>query len=270
MLRPLPQHATLISMLDSRNFRWAAQTTAPVFFGYIAIGIPFGLMLVSAGYPWWLSPLMSLIMYAGAGEYMAVGLFAAGARLSTIVVAELLVNIRHIVYGLSLISTFKRVGRWKPLLIFLLSDETYALLTGCTVPDDADVGAYLGTISLLDYAYWVAGSVIGALVGTLLPFDFAGVDFALTALFAVMLINQIRASRDVVPPIIGAITTVGAVVLSRCGLLPGEHILMVALSLGIAAIVLVRGGDCRAARRALLADSDTDANSAAGTDGGAQ
>ena len=240
-------------MLDSSHFRRAAKATAPVFFGYIAIGIPFGLMVVNAGYSWWLSPLMSVIMYAGAGEYMAIGLFAAGARLSTIIIAELLVNVRHIVYGLSLISKYKQAGRWKPFLMFALTDETYALLTGCTLPADADAGAYFGTIALLDYAYWVAGSTIGALLGTLIPYDFAGVDFALTALFAVMLINQIRASRDIVPPLIGGSTTVGAVVLSRCGLLPADHILLVALSLGIAAIVLVRGGAFKAEQRALSA-----------------
>ena len=239
-------------MLDSLNLRRAARATTPVFFGYIAIGIPLGLMVVNAGYPWWLAPLMSVIMYAGAGEYMAIGLFAAGARLSTIIIAELLVNIRHIVYGLSLISKFKHTGRWKPFLVFLLTDETYALLTGCTVPRDADAGAYLGTISVLDYAYWVAGSIVGALLGTLIPYDFAGVDFALSALFVVMLINQIRASRDVLPPLIGCVTTVGAVVLCRCGVLPSEHILLVALSLGLAALALLRGGSFRAERRAAV------------------
>lgn len=237
-------------MLDSYHFRCAAKATAPVFFGYIAIGIPFGLMLVNAGYSWWLAPLMSIIMYAGAGEYMAVGLFAAGAKLSTIIIAELFINIRHIVYGLSLITKYKQSGKWKLFLIFALTDETYALLTSCTVPKDADKGAYLGTIALLNYIYWVLGSTIGAVAGTLIPFNFAGVDFALTALFAVMLINQIKASRDVLPPIIGGSTTVGAVVLSRCGILPSEHILLVALAFGISAIVLIRGSTFAAERKA--------------------
>ncbi|MCR5724928.1 MAG: AzlC family ABC transporter permease [Treponema sp.] len=228
-------------MLQSHLFRRALKTTTPVFFGYIAIGIPFGLMLVNAGYSWWLAPLMSMIMYAGAGEYIAVGLFAAGTSLSTILVAELLINVRHIVYGLSLISKFKDTGRWKPFLIFALTDETYALLTCCTIPQEAPKGAYLGTIALLDYLYWIAGSTIGAIAGTVIPFSFAGVDFALTALFAVMLINQIRASHDVIPPVIGCCTTAGAIILSSFGLLPSEHILIIALALGLSAIVLFRG-----------------------------
>lgn len=233
-------------MLDQSNFRRAARTTVPVFFGYIAIGIPFGLMLVSAGYPWWLAAVMSVFIYAGAGEYMAVGLFAAGTPLAAILLAEFFVNVRHIVYGLSLISQFKDVGKWKPALMFLLTDETYALLTGVSVPKGADAGAYYGTIAVLDYLYWIGGSVIGALLGTVIPFDFAGVDFALTALFTVMLINQIRASRDLLPPAVGIATTLAAIALSRAGILPGQHVLLVAIALGLAALVTVRGRKFRA------------------------
>ena len=233
-------------MLSQVHFRRAARTTIPVFFGYIAIGIPFGLMLVNAGYPWWLSVVMSVFMYAGAGEYMAVALFAAGTPLAAILLAELFVNIRHIVYGLSLITRFKDVGKWKPLLVFLLTDETYALLTDVTVPDGADAGAYYGTIAVLDYMYWITGSVIGALLGTVLPFSFAGVDFALTALFTVLLINQVRASKDFLPPAIGIATTVVAIVLFRAGILPGQHIILAAIALGLAALVAVRGRKFRA------------------------
>ncbi|MBQ7158155.1 MAG: AzlC family ABC transporter permease [Treponema sp.] len=246
-------------MLDQSNFRKAVKTTIPVFFGYIAIGIPFGLMLVNAGYPWWLAPVMSIFIYAGAGQYMAVGLFAAGMSLHAILVAEFFVNIRHIVYGLSLISKFKPVGKIKYFLMFALTDETYALLTMVNVPKDADAGSYYGTIALFDWLYWIAGGVIGALIGTVIPFDFAGVDFALTALFTVMLINQIKASRDILPPVIGIVTTVVAIVLSRVGILPGEHILLVAIALGLFALVSVRGRKFRAEQLAqkLSADGET-------------
>ena len=123
-------------MINS-NFIKIVKLTLPVFFGYIAIGIPFGLMLVKNGYPWWLSPVMSLTMYAGAGEYMAIGLFASGASFGAIAVAELLLNIRHIVYGLSLIEKFKDTGKWKPYLVFALTDETYALMTSIPLPVNA-------------------------------------------------------------------------------------------------------------------------------------
>lgn len=213
----------------------AFKITVPVFFGYLAIGIPFGLMLVSAGYPWWLAPVMSVLMYAGAGQYMAVALFSSGASLSVIAVTMLLLNIRHIVYGLSLITPFKDTGRWKPYLIFALTDETYALMTSCSVPRGVEPGRFYGTIALLDQSYWILGSFIGAVAGTLIPFSFDGVDFALTALFAVLLIDQIKKSRDFIPPVIGAVATVLAMLF-----VPSQYILITSLALGVVALSLAK------------------------------
>lgn len=213
----------------------AFKITIPVLFGYLAIGIPFGLMLVSAGYPWWLAPIMSLLMYAGAGQYMAVALFSAGASLSVTAVTMLLLNIRHIVYGLSLITPFKDTGKWKPYLIFALTDETYALMTSCSVPRGVNPGGFYGTIAILDHSYWILGSIIGAVAGTLIPFSFDGVDFALTALFAVLLIDQIKKSRDFVPPLIGAVATVLAMIF-----VPSDYILITSLAVGVAVLSVVK------------------------------
>lgn len=216
--------------------RLAFPVTVPVLFGYIAIGIPFGLMLVKAGYPWWLSPLMSALMYAGAGQYIAIGLFAAGAPLSGMLVTMLAVNIRHIVYGLSLIDRFKIAGKWKPYLVFSLTDETYALMTGVKVPDSVRPASFYASIAILDQSYWVAGSIIGALAGTLIPFSFTGIDFALTALFAVLLIDQLKRTKDFLPALIGiccagiAIAVVGP-----------RNMLITALAASLAILILVRG-----------------------------
>ncbi len=216
--------------------RVAFPITLPVLFGYVAIGIPFGLMLVKAGYPWWMAPLMGLCMYAGAGQYLAVGMFAAGVPLPAMAVAMLLVNIRHIVYGLSLIGPFQDVGGWKPYLVFSLTDETYALLTGVKVPDGFAPGPFYGTIALLDQSYWVLGGIIGALAGAFIPFSFRGVDFALTALFVVLLLDQLARSKDPVPPAIGAACAVAALALAGPG-----NMLIVALAGSLALLSLVRG-----------------------------
>ena len=233
-------------MINS-NFIKIVKLTLPVFFGYIAIGIPFGLMLVKNGYPWWLSPVMSLTMYAGAGEYMAIGLFASGASFGAIAVAELLLNIRHIVYGLSLIEKFKDTGKWKPYLVFALTDETYALMTSIPLPVNAKPGPFYGTIAFLNQMYWVAGSLIGAIAGTLIPFDFAGVDFALTALFAVLLIEHIKQSKDFIPPVIGICATIMCIALSRLNVIDVENILIFSICIGIVCLILARGskGDAR-------------------------
>lgn len=213
----------------------ATKVTVPVFFGYIAIGIPFGLMLVDAGYPWWMAPLMSLTMYAGAGQYMAVGLFASGANLLSIAITILVVNIRHIVYGLSLIGKFKNTGKWKPYLIFSLTDETYALLTSCALPRGANPGSYYGTIALLDHLYWILGSVIGALAGMIIPISLKGVDFALTSLFVVLLIDQLKNTKNLIPAIIGGVCSVVALMIFG-----SSNMLIAALAFGIAFLTILR------------------------------
>jgi len=216
--------------------RAAFPVTVPVLFGYLAIGIPFGLMLVKAGYPWWVAPLMSILMYAGAGQYIAVGLFAAGVPLAGMVLTILMVNIRHIVYGLSLIEQFRTVGRWKPYLVFSLTDETYALMTGVKVPDNIKSGDFYGAIALLDQSYWLVGTLIGALAGQFIPFSFAGIDFALTALFAVLLMDQLRRTRDFVPAGIGIACAVLALVVFG-----PANMLVAALALSLAILILIRG-----------------------------
>jgi 4-azaleucine resistance transporter AzlC len=170
----------------------ALRTTIPVFLGYISCGIAFGLITINAGYPWWLAPAMGILMFAGAGQFFAIPLFAAGTPIPLILAAELLLNIRHIVYGLPLINQFKECRRSKPYLIYALTDETFSILTTTNVPPGVKPEEYFFTVSILDQAYWVGGSLIGAVAGAMIHFDFTGVDFALTALFAVLSIDQIQ------------------------------------------------------------------------------
>jgi 4-azaleucine resistance transporter AzlC len=227
--------------MNISDFKKALSCTTPIFFGYLAIGIPFGLMLVSAGYPWWMSIVMSVTMYSGTGQYMAVGLFAAGAKLPAIIIAEILINIRHIVYGLSLIKPFKNTGLWKPYLIFSLTDETYAVLTSCEVPKGVKASSFYATICMADHFYWILGSVIGAIAGNFIPQQYLqGVDFALTALFIVLLIEQIKKSKNFIPPAIGIACTLLIIILSRMGFIPSEHILIIAITFGIAVLILFK------------------------------
>lgn len=237
LLMNSPVRQTTRPVISASLLRSAFSVTLPVLFGYFAIGIPFGLILVKAGYPWWLSPIMSILMYAGAGQYVAVSLFAARLPLPTMIVTMLMVNIRHIVYGISLTEKFKTVGRWKPYLIFSLTDETYALLTGVTVPKNMNPGAFYGSIAVMNHLYWIIGSLVGAIAGEMIPFSFVGVDFALTALFAVLLIDQLRRSKDYVPAIIGGCCAAGALILIGPG-----NMLIAALTGSIAVLMLIRGG----------------------------
>ena len=226
--------------MDKSTFAKIIKITSPIFFGYVSIGIPFGLMVARAGYPWWLAPLMSVTMYTGTGQYIAIGMFAAGAGLAQIMLIQVLVGIRHIFYGLSLLTKFKGVGKWKAFLVYALTDETYAVLCSVDAPADTKPGRFYATIAALDEFYWTLGATIGAVAGSLINFSFEGVDFALTALFCVILTEQILASKDFVPPLIGILASVASAVLERLGILPQGNMLLAALSFGIAALVLAK------------------------------
>ncbi|MDL2230125.1 AzlC family ABC transporter permease [Treponema sp. OttesenSCG-928-L16] len=189
----------------------ALRFSFPVFLGYIAIGIAFGLMLVDAGYPWWLSIVMSLVMYAGAGQYAAVGLFASGAPLWEAVLVQLVLNARHMAYGLTMLKRFNAAGPFKLYLIFSLTDETFALLSSVSGEDGQDTekrSRFMFYVALLDHFYWVAGSVIGAIAGTLIPFNIEGIGFALTALFIVLMIEQVYRLKKAMPFVVSALITV--------------------------------------------------------------
>lgn len=237
--------------MNKKSVTSAFKCSIPVLFGYITLGIAFGLVLTDAGYPWWLSPIMSVFIYAGAAQFTAIGLFAAGTPLTAIILTEALVNIRHIVYGLSLITKYKRCGKWQPYLIFALTDETYSLLTTSDVPEDADEASFYGLISLFDQSYWVTGSIIGALIGQVIPFDLTGVDFSLTALFAVLTVEQLLKTKDWVPIIIGTVCTLATILMWRAGLFASSsNILLISLCVGIIAIALTKKNEFKEAANA--------------------
>lgn len=179
--------------------RFVVKTTSPVFFGYLAIGIAFGLLLENSGFPVLLAPLMGIIVYAGAAQFMLVGFLAGDAGIFEILLLIFLLNSRHIVYGLSFISKYANTGGFKPYLIYSLTDETYGLLTSAPMPEKYDNRLTYFLISLFNQSYWVAGSTIGAVGGSLITLNLKGLDFALTALFIVLLMEQLRNNISKIP-----------------------------------------------------------------------
>jgi 4-azaleucine resistance transporter AzlC len=227
-------------MFNVKLFLSAFKYSIPVLLGYLAIGTAFGLLMSDAGYPWTLTLLMSVVMYAGAGQYIAVGLFASGAGLAEAAIIQFVVNARHIAYGITMFKKFKKAGICKPYLIFALSDETFALLS--SLDDEPAPGSPYGKdpkeravfmlyVAALDQLYWIAGSMIGAFAGALLPFSFEGVSFALTALFIVLMIEQIFRVKKSSQFVIAALAAVLAVVL-----LPARVSLLSALAAALAAV----------------------------------
>ena len=206
----------------------AFKYSIPVLLGYVTIGIAFGLLLSEAGYPWWLAPLMSLWMFAGAGQFIALGFFAAGTSIWEACLIQLVVNARHIAYGLSMLTHYKNTGRFKPYLVFSLTDETFALLSSPPEMPEEKKRYFMFYVSALDHSYWVIGTASGALFGTLIPFELTGIGFALTALFVVLLVEQILKAKSY-----GLFFLSGAAALAGVFLIPGSISLLAALAVAL-------------------------------------
>ena len=206
--------------MDKKALNEALKTSLPVILGYLPSGFAFGLMMSSLGQKVITSGIMAILMYAGAGQYIAVDFIKNNSPLITIIITTFLINCKHLFYGLSLIETFNKTGRKKPFLIFLLTDETYALLTGTVYPKNVNT----------NYLSWIAGCVLGAVFGSVVKFDTTGLDFAMTALFLVILTSQLKTFTTKYPFIIGAGTALFALMLFGKGnILLGGAIMTVIL-----------------------------------------
>ena len=186
-----------------KELRYALRRTVPVLCGYLFLGIAFGVLLSQAGYGWPWALLISGIVYAGSMQFALVGLITGGAGILTTALMTLAVNGRHLFYGVTFLERFRAMGRACPYMVFSLTDETYSLLCSESTPPDLDPDRTLLLISLLDQLYWVAGSVLGGMLGASLPFDATGIDFAMTALFLVIFTEQWLAARRHRPALTG-------------------------------------------------------------------
>ena len=190
-------------------FRRAFPYTIPVFTGYIFIGIAFGVMYAEKGYSFLWAILMSVLVYAGSGQYLAVNFFVPGISFLHIIFMTLMVNVRNIFYGISLLEKFNTIGRKRWYMIFALTDETYSPLCTTKIPRDVDAEKFLFAISILDHSYWILGSAIGAIAGTILPINSQGIDFAMTALFLVIFVEQWFEKKNRIPEVIGVAVALG-------------------------------------------------------------
>ncbi len=221
--------------MSRKSLAAAFPVTVPVLMGYLAIGMAFGLMLQSAGYGVAWAFLMSLTIYAGSGQYLGVSLLASGAPLTQVAFLTLMINFRHLVYGLSMLEKFRGMGPRKLYMIFSLTDETYALLSSAQAPAGVREHDFYFSVALLNHSYWIAGSVIGSLAGAALGFDTTGVDFAMTALFLVIAVGQWRAAGSHLPALLG-----GAATLVSLLLVGAEDMLLPALGVIVFALALLR------------------------------
>ena len=196
-----------------RTIRKAFTKSLPVMAGYMVLGIGFGILLKDAGYGLFWAFIMSLTIYAGSMQYVAVPFLASGAFLITVALTTLMVNARHLFYGLTMIDKYKTAGKKKPYLIFSLTDETYSLLCTDEIPDGVNRHWYQLLVSLFDQCYWILGSVLGSLLKELLAFDTAGIDFSMTALFVTVFVEQWLSTKNHWPAVIGLASAAACLVI---------------------------------------------------------
>ena len=203
--------------------------TAPVAMGYIPLGMVFGFLFVQAGAAWWLAILSSVFVFAGAAQYMMIPMIASGVPVGAIALATLVVNLRHVFYGLSLLNTLprKKLLRW--YMIFALTDETYSVLT--TIPKTTS-DRNKALIALLNQSWWVLGTTIGAAVGAQVQITLAGLDFVLAALFAVLTVEQWRTRKSSAPLWVALAAYAIAFPLAQ------KHALVIAIALSLIAGLL--------------------------------
>lgn len=216
----------------AKAVKMAFVSTIPIFAGYIMLGIGFGILLSEKGYgPIW-ALFMSIFMFAGSMQYVGVDLLASGASLISSAIMTVLVNARHLFYGISMIDKYRGAGAKKFYMIFGLTDETYSLLCEAKVPDDVDRHTYSFFVTLFDHFYWITGCVLGAVIGTVVPFEFKGVEFVLTALFVSIFTEQWLSTKDHAPALIGALSTAVCLLIfgSENFLIPSMLVIIASLS----------------------------------------
>ena len=207
----------------------------PILIGFFPVGTVYGLMMSAAGYNFLWSAAASLFVYAGSLQMLMISFFQSDMSILTIAVTALLLNSRHIFYGLSFIEKFRSYGGWKWFLIYGMPDESYSLLCSY-VPREGVEEKWVHIFSTgLIWLYLIAFSVLGGLVGQLITFDTTGIDFALTALFIVILLDQIKSTGMKLPALIGGVSSVLCIII-----LGRDNFLLPSLAVTVLVLLILR------------------------------
>lgn len=219
---------------QSSALRAAFPLTLPVMAGYLVLGMGFGILLQSKGYHFGWAILMSLTIYAGSMQYVAVDLLSGGATLVATALMTLMVNARHLFYGISMLGKYKGLGRKRFFLIFGLCDETFSIASTAQPPEGVDRGSFYFFVTLFDYLYWVGGTLLGGLLGSVIPFSTEGLDFALTALFVVLFLGQLENAGSRIYGLIGTVCSLAVLLLAGADnmVIPSMIVILIVLLIG--------------------------------------
>lgn len=192
----------------NKNFLYAFKRTLPIMAGFFPLGLAYGILMLDAGYNFLWTGFTSVIVLAGSLQFLMLDFFTGGVPIVTIIIMALLLNSRHIFYGLSFIEKFREYGPRKYFMIYTLADENYSLLCSYKPQEGTNAKTVNIMSSALVAFYWIAFSMLGGLVGKLITFDTTGIDFALTALFVVILLDQMKGAKNKLPAAIAAVSGV--------------------------------------------------------------
>ena len=207
--------------------------TIPVFTGFTFLGIAYGILMDIKGYGVGWTVLMSVLAFAGSAQYMAITFLTSVFNPVHALLMTLMVNARHLFYGISLLDKYRDTGKLKPYLIFGLCDETFSIVCSAEPPDGINRKWFMFFITILDHGYWVLGSAIGGILGTLVSFNTKGLDFVLTALFVVIFVGQWKAQKNHKPAIIGVLCS------AICLVIFGQNNFIIPSMIAILAILTI-------------------------------
>lgn len=194
-------------------FKAAFPHTIPILAGFSFLGFSFGVLMNVSGFSFWYPLVMSIIVFGGSIEFVAVSMLLSPFAPIQTLIMSLMIQARHLFYGLSMLDKYKNVGIKKYYLIFGMCDETFSINCSADIPDGIDKGWFMTAVTFLDHIYWINGSLIGGLVGSLITFDTTGLDFVMTAMFVVIFLEQLMKEKKHYTSLIGLLASVACLLI---------------------------------------------------------
>ena len=194
-------------------FRAALPHTLPVLTGYVVLGISYGVLITAKGFPFWMPALTSLTIFAGSMEFVLVNILLGAFDLFQAFFMTLMVNARHLFYGLSMLEQYKSLGLKKLPLIYGLTDETFSIVCGVQPPEDVDRTWFMLFVTILNHSYWVAGCTLGGILGSMLSVNTKGIEFVMTAMFVVIFLEHWQKQTNHLASLLGLALPVGCLLL---------------------------------------------------------
>ena len=208
--------------------------TIPVFTGFLVLGMAYGVLMQTNGYGAFWSTLMSAVAFCGSMQFAAITLLTSAFDPVAALLLSIMVNARHLFYGISMLGKYKGLGRKRFFLIFGLCDETFSIASTAQPPEGVDRGSFYFFVTLFDYLYWVGGTLLGGLLGSVIPFSTEGLDFALTALFVVLFLGQLENAGSRIYGLIGTVCSLAVLLLVGADnmVIPSMIVILIVLLIG--------------------------------------